>query len=302
MTREDIIDELNNRGYAAKPLQHTQTGADCIGVQLGDTEVNALVCMDKIEEIVKKTGKTMDDRDTVMNVTITYINMATAYKKQWNLREILSTDYIIGNIYIGLAREDSPRLKGHIQRKSWMEGISEYLYILIGNDYDDTKMVRLTKQILDYSKINETAAWELARTNTCAATIVDTIEEQVLKSLKKGGLEETDAEYILTKQFMDSTMSDDRMEYVVRFKDRISGGAAGIIDREKIKALARKIGVDKFYVLPSSTNEMLLVPYSDERDVDDLRAILKNINGDPMAVPPEEVLSDEVFIMEIERQ
>jgi hypothetical protein len=72
-------------------------------------------------------------------------------------------------------------------------------------------------------------------------------------------------------------------------------GASSILDREQLRLFSDRLGSD-LYILPSSIHEVILVPVSQMADRDRLRAMVRQINE--TQVPPQEVLSDEVYSYE----
>ena len=62
-----------------------------------------------------------------------------------------------------------------------------------------------------------------------------------------------------------------------------------------LKEFADSQGSD-LVILPSSIHEVLLVPYKERLDFEYLRQMVRNING--LEVPPEDQLSDEVYLYE----
>ena len=80
--------------------------------------------------------------------------------------------------------------------------------------------------------------------------------------------------------------------YVCTNASKING--AGVILYENLlKDFAQKVGAD-FYILPSSVHETLLIPVSDQFDVETLKAMVCEVNMTQVA--PEEQLSDQVYL------
>ena len=72
-------------------------------------------------------------------------------------------------------------------------------------------------------------------------------------------------------------------------------GASALLDIPFLDGFRERIGED-FWILPSSIHEVILVPVSQMADRDRLRAMVRQINE--TQVPPQEVLSDEVYSYE----
>ena len=80
--------------------------------------------------------------------------------------------------------------------------------------------------------------------------------------------------------------------YVCSNSQKVNG-AGVILYKDLLKQFAEKTGSD-FYILPSSIHETLLVPVSDQMEVEALRSMVREVNATQVA--PEEVLSDNVYI------
>lgn len=70
-------------------------------------------------------------------------------------------------------------------------------------------------------------------------------------------------------------------------------GASAMCNVELLETLAEKLG-NNLVVIPSSTEEVLVIKYTDSVDLDELRELIISVNGDQ--VTPEEQLSDHAYI------
>lgn len=74
-------------------------------------------------------------------------------------------------------------------------------------------------------------------------------------------------------------------------------GAGTILYKELAYSLYEKMGCD-FYILPSSVNEIIIIPQNEMEDVDYLRSIVKDVNES--VVSKTDYLSDSVYIYDHE--
>ena len=100
-----------------------------------------------------------------------------------------------------------------------------------------------------------------------------------------------DDEY--SSEFFDMVVSEDMVPMYVCSNSQKVNGAGVILYKDLLKQFAEKTGSD-FYILPSSIHETLLVPVSDQMEVEALRSMVREVNATQVA--PEEVLSDNVYI------
>ena len=95
------------------------------------------------------------------------------------------------------------------------------------------------------------------------------------------------------REFYDMAVSENDVPMYVCSNTSKINGAGVILYENLLKDFAQKVGTD-FYILPSSVHETLLIPVSDQFDVDTLRAMVCEVNMTQVA--PEEQLSDQVYL------
>ncbi len=69
---------------------------------------------------------------------------------------------------------------------------------------------------------------------------------------------------------------------------------ASVLLYDEIESVQERIG-NKFYILPSSTGEVLVLPYADEYRVSELKEMVAEINS--QYLHPEQILSENVYIV-----
>ena len=137
--------------------------------------------------------------------------------------------------------------------------------------------------MLELINVSVDEAWERAEKNTFAETEIQSITS-LLFGL--GGMPNEMAE----------TKSDFPELYVISNNCRFKGASA-ILDRRALKTFAKEHGVDELVVLPSSVHEMLILPYQDDMNLDDLSDIVKEVNA--VQVEPEERLTDRAYLIKL---
>ena len=74
-------------------------------------------------------------------------------------------------------------------------------------------------------------------------------------------------------------------------------GAAAILNRDTLSHFAREHDVDSLMVLPSSISEMLIIPFDGSVKLEDMSAMVKEVNDTQVA--PEERLTDRAYILKV---
>lgn len=67
------------------------------------------------------------------------------------------------------------------------------------------------------------------------------------------------------------------------------------MNRKALKTFTQKYRTNMLFVLPSSIHEMMIAPYDSSLNLDELSAIVKEINETQVA--PEERLTDRAYII-----
>jgi hypothetical protein len=161
---------------------------------------------------------------------------------------------------------------------------------LVSNDGEGTASITVRSNLADLWGVSEEELFKVALENTqrlFRGTVMSMAS--VLTELLSDRLDEENA-----KEFYDMVVSEEDMVpmYVCSNKQRING-AGVILYKDLLKEFAERVGAD-FYILPSSIHETLLVPVSDQMEVEYLRSMVREVNATQVA--PEEVLSDDVYI------
>lgn len=124
-----------------------------------------------------------------------------------------------------------------------------------------------------------------------AQAIVQSMSEMDLEIMKfeSGNGDLTDDEF---KEYLIESQSNMIPMYVWREGETL--GASAMVYSDNIQAALEQIG-GEFYILPSSIHEVIVLPYSDEYTVEDLKQMIQQVNLSQLR--PEEVLSDHPYIV-----
>ena len=185
----------------------------------------------------------------------------------------ISKDFILDHLYIGLQRTSEEDI---VKQPSEFEGIEEYLYVRI----DDEASYKLKPELMEKVGITLFQAWNGAYDNTCGTSVIKTMAEEM--GVPAEMFEGMPLQIIVTN----------------RNKWR---GASAVLNKEHLRAWLdeRDIKNTKFFMLPSSIHEVILLPYDEDVDLEGLSAMVKEINA--TQVEPEERLADRAYVMEVEQ-
>lgn len=263
--REDIATELGNRGYIVELHTSIKNGVEFDGIRFVNS--NGICPVVYTDEIIADSESLYEAVEKVLD---TYNH---ADIMNFNKENLLDPEFIMQNLYIGLQKISAEDI---VKLETDFEGIEKYLYIKM----NEIASFKLTYGLLETLKISESDAWKEAGNNTFSKTDIVSMAEKLseLMGQEVGDLESVPAQYIVT-----NTMN---------FR-----GASAILDTKVLKELAQKLDVQRFFVLPSSIHEMIIIPEEGKCNIEELSGIVQEVNQ--TQVEPEERLTDRVYIIEV---
>lgn len=271
MTREIIINELENRGYRAEAQNTIKNGVELEGIRiLTNSNVAPVIYTEDIIERAEKENKSLDD---VVSAIIGIYESNKSF--EFDIEALFNKDFVFSHLYIGLQKDSTENI---IKRACEFEGIESYLYIRGEADKGDYS-IKMSKQILDRAEISEVEAWEVAEQNTNAETSLESMAKVMADIM---GLDFTEELEGMTPI------------YVISNKSKIKGASA-VLNKEVLAEFGKKYNTNKIVVLPSSIHEMLLVPYTEDTDLETFSTMVTDVNN--AEVDPTERLTDRAYII-----
>lgn len=181
--------------------------------------------------------------------------------------------WILDHITIALQRTSDECI---MKRPCNLDGIEQYL-ILRGEQ--DGAHYSVVSVLLSNAGVEENYAWDRALENLSANTQITSLGK-VLSDLMG-------APY-------DSSMDADVKFHVITNTQKFKSATA-IMNRKALKTFTQKYRTNMLFVLPSSIHEMMIAPYDSSLNLDELSAMVKEINETQVA--PEERLTDRAYII-----
>lgn len=182
-------------------------------------------------------------------------------------------EWILKHINIALRRASNDRL---VKKPCDLEGIEQYLIIKAG-----CCSVKVIPMILTNADIKEDLAWKRAMENLRAETQITSLEQTLADMIGPPYSHEEES----------------GMDIHIISNTHKCMGAASIMDRQALRSFANAHNTDMLFVIPSSVHEMMLIPYNSSISLDDLSAMVKEVNE--TQVLPEERLTDRAYIINL---
>lgn len=274
MTREIIINELNNRGYKAEAHNTIKNGVELEGIRIMTaSNIAPVIYTDSIIRSAEEENKSLDD------VVAAIINIYESHNTiNIDVNRLFERDFILNSIYIGLQKTSTEDIE---KKDCDLDGIEEYLYIRGESDSDGRYSIKATEAILECANISEVEAWEQAEANTNAETKIQNMAEIMAEFMGDEYAEE---------------MSDENFMFVISNKSRFRG-ASGILNKKVLENFGAKYHTNKIVVIPSSIHEMIIVPYTEKVSLDEFSEMVGEVNN--TQVDPTERLTDKAYIVSI---
>lgn len=261
--RNKIVEMLISRGYDAELKTVTKNNVKLDAVVMGSGTIRPTIYIDSIIENCTDVDKVAD---RIIEIYESNINPS------FDLDKILSRDFIAEHITIALQKVSDIDI---VKKTTEFEGIEQYLLV-----QDKDFSYKLTKQALNTVGIDVTEAWDIAMDNLIANTILKPLNE-VLAEITENPL----------------FFSDDCNITIISNTKRYNGAAA-ILNKSALRSYAENNKLNRFFIIPSSIHECLLVPYNEDLTLDLVTGFLREINK--TVVDDIDVLSNYVYEIKIE--
>lgn len=274
--REDIVNELNNRGYVAEKQESVKNGeifeGICIYKDGKDGFVPIIYTKDLIEKAEKVEWNIEKLTDTILDI---YKNMGEINITEDDLQD---RDYVLNHLFIGLQRKSKEFL---VKKGTQFDEIEQYLYIR--SDFKDdgsSYTTKVKKSLLLSNGINRSDAWKQAEKNTFAETRICSLSS------------------VLNEQ----GLADEEIPLYIVTNDCQMRGASGILNKRRMEDLAKDLGIKIFLIFPSSIHEMIVMPYEKTYkeallELNNYTMMVRETNS--KCIDPCEQLANKAYIMEI---
>jgi hypothetical protein len=274
MERKDIVKELVERGYQAEAHDVIKNGVTFEGVMIrGEGAVAPIIYTNEVIKVAEANGASLSE------VIDEVIREYKEHKKiQLNIDQFSNKKFILSHMYVGIQKASNEEIE---KKMCELEGLESFLFIRDRDENGGSYSAKVNEQMLELINVSVDDAWERAENNTFAETEIQSITSLLFDL---GGMSN------------EETKSDFPELYVISNNCRFRGASA-ILNRRALKEFAKEHGVDELIVLPSSIHEMMILPYRGDMNLNDLSAIVKEVNA--VQVEPEERLTDRAYLIKL---
>lgn len=278
MKNMDVLNVLEERGYSVELTEKVNNGVEMEGIIISkdgieDEGIYPIVYTDDLISEAEKEGKSAEYvADQVVEI------LKKNHQPDFNIDLMNNKLWLLAHMYIGIQKES----REDIIRENCckLPGLEKYLYVrdCIG---EEIYTVKVNGWLLIRSGIKYEDAWKRAERNSFRETQIVSMGHMMAELLH--------VDY--------SPEMECGLKMYVASNSMRNKGASAILDEEAMFRFSRSIGAKKLIVIPSSIHEVILLPYEEEMDVQDVTLIVKEINA--TMVMPEERLTDKAYLLEV---
>jgi len=197
-------------------------------------------------------------------------------KPDMDVNSITNWDSVKDKVFIRLVSKDNV---GYLHGKVYREKLDMAITYAIMLDMTEvgTASTAVTMSLLD--------EWDIT---------IKTLHQTAMKNMSGTAQFQSMAEVIAGIMHCDpeDLMEDGQPPMYVLSNNTKLNGAAEILDEDLMKQISAKIGGD-FIILPSSIHEVIILPVSDDHSVEDLEAMVNEVNASE--VDPVDRLTNSVY-------
>lgn len=279
ITKEDIVRELQERGYNAKADCVIKNGVELDAITIVGSEDKGTIISPTIytKELLDDAAKNNKPLSVVVEDIINIYENAEALP--FNTDLLIDKDYVLNNIYAGLKDEAAAYTSTMLVTKplDGFDGIECYLYIRFNGGQYTTKV---SESILSMAGISVEEAWEAAQKNIEAETSLLRLAD------------------LMKNEYGVELPEDDPITLYVLTNTQRVNGAAALLNKEVLKGLCKKHKTNRLLVMPSSIHEVIIMPYTEyDESIEVYTQMVSQINE--QSVDPMDRLINKAFIVEL---
>ena len=258
MTREMIINELQERGIQAEANDLMKNGVLFQGITIGDGAVRPTVYSEWYQDYAE------EDMEDVIDEIMYQVKKAMDNMDNFDLEHVRDWDRVKTRLQLCIQRKGSE----DIVKRDFLD-LEEYVRVNIGNNGS----FKVKPEHLEYYGITEDMLFQAAWDSTAPSIEIEDMA-QVL------------ADMGIPAEYMENLM-------IVASNQAKCLGAVAMKATDKLSEVADRYETD-LAILPSSIHEIILVPVSDVTNSENLNTMIQKVNSTGLA--PEEVLSNHGYV------
>ena len=160
MNNNDIVKELQRRGYEAELHEIVKNGVSMKGIIIRSNDpITPILYTDDLVKMAEECGQGISDVADVL---------VKKYEQQKDIEidvnQLMSRETILSHIYIGIQKNSGEKIE---KKPCELEGLEAYLYVKHSTN-DRNYSLKLSKMLMDAISLSSDEAWQYAEKNTFA--------------------------------------------------------------------------------------------------------------------------------------
>ena len=286
--KEYLPDKYADSMVQINAVQKNNETLDALSVTSPDSNVSPTIYLNSFYEDYQN-GRDMEDIiDSIADLRVEYeVNQDFDVSSITDFEKV--SDKIAARLYGMEGNEELLSVRPH----TTMDDLAVTYCIMLGDNENGSMSVPITNQIMETWGVTQEDLQRLAKENcdtltpskfvSMNAVMTDMMIPQIMDDY---GISREEASQMIN----DMIPADDKM-FVLTNEQKLNGAAA-LLDEKMMEQITEKVGND-FYILPSSVHEVLIVPNEVGMQLQDLEAMVQEVNATQVA--PQDKLSDHVY-------
>lgn len=174
-----------------------------------------------------------------------------------------------------------------------MDDLAVIYAVDLGSNDNGSMSVPITNHLMENWKVSQKTLHEAALANMGELTpsTFKTMNEIMKEMMLPDMVEQMGGDREAAEAMIEAMIPDEERMYVLTNEQKLNGAAA-ILDDKMMDQIREKVG-DEFFILPSSTHEVLIVPAEAGIELEALESMVQEVNATQVA--PQDRLSDHVY-------
>lgn len=286
--KEYLPDKYADSIVQVNAVQKNNETLDALTITSPDSNMSPTIYLNSFYEDYQN-GRDMDDiLDSIADLRVEYeVNQDFDVSSITDFEKV--SDKIAARLYGMEGNEELLSVRPH----ATMDDLAVTYCIMLGDNENGSMSVPITNQIMETWGVTQEDLRRIAQENcdtltpskfmSMNAVMADMMVPQIMSDY---GINKEEA----IKMVNDMVPTDDKL-FVLTNNQKLNGAAA-LLDEKMMEQITEKVGND-FYILPSSVHEVLIVPNEVGMELQDLEAMVQEVNATQVA--PQDKLSDHVY-------
>ena len=269
MNIDAVVEELRIRGYEVEVRKIIKNSVELIGIEFNDPDSNVrpVIYYSSLEGSVSE----MADQAIAQ--------YEKARLETFDVDSIINEEFFRKHLTVALQRQSEENLV----KKAYMDEMEQYMILAFG-----MMSIKITSQHLEYVQMTEEDAWKCAMANCINSTEIELYNDFLAELMESAGIPEELKEVI--------ELPEESPVAIIRSNGGMKG-ASGVLNTSLIRDYAIKRGTNRIAWIPSSIHEGLLIPMSEEDDIEIYSQMVRETNES--CVDPTEQLADKAYVIEV---